>query len=89
MHDIHIHQEKKKKPQCSTVSMSMTSQLENEPRTHLFVFVYTLTYIKLCMGSNKGMTQNRHGVYIERITGAWSPDYTDMKNMIVLIIKIQ
>jgi len=36
------------------------------------------------MGSNKGMTQNRHGVY-RKNTGAWSPDYTDM----ILIIKIQ
>ena len=48
---------------CSTGSTSMTSQLENEPRTLLFIFVHTLTYIKLCMDSNKGMSQNRHGVY--------------------------
>ena len=32
------------------------------------------------MGSNKGMTQNRHGVY-RKNTGVWSPDYTDMNNM--------
>ena len=32
------------------------------------------------MGSNKGMLQNRHGVY-RKNTGAWSPDYTGVNNV--------
>jgi len=65
---------------CNTGSMSRTSVLENEPKTLLFIFVHTLIYRKVYLGSNKGMTQNRHGVY-RKNTGAWSPDYTDTNNI--------